>query len=102
MGSVLRAVRPIRVFPPTDRTTAQRLRDAPETFDAHLSLIGHDGIDNPDAADECFDVLAELGIGRPSIWTGDVVTAFRFTSEDWTDRYWDTMTWSILKTWKLR
>lgn len=101
MGSVLEALKPLRVFPPSDRTTAARLLDSPQTFDPHLSLLGHDGKDNPAASAECLEVLEALGIGAPSTWSGEWVTLYRLHAQDWTDRYWDTMTWQILRSWRL-
>lgn len=101
MGALLDAVRPIRVFPSTDETAAQRQNDAPENFRAHLSLISHDGKHFPELSEECFSVLEEIGIGAPSEWIGEWVTLYRLESDDWTDRYWRTMTWEIVKSWKL-
>ncbi len=33
---------------------------------------------------------------------GDTVTLYRTTSEDWTGRWWRTLQWEHLRTWRLR
>lgn len=101
MGAVLEAIRPLRVFPPTDRTTSERLTDSTATFAPHLSLLGHDGAERPELVRECFEVLRATGIGGPSLWTGEWVTVYRFRSDDWTDRYWETMSWEVARSWRL-
>lgn len=101
MGEVLEAARPLRHFPLGDRTREHRMKDSPETFAPHLTLVGHDGRDSLDLTEECFEVLTALGIGDQPEWVGDVVTLYRFTSDDWSGRYWETLAWRPLKSWRL-
>lgn len=101
MGSIVEAVTPLRIFPPTDLTVQRLMELNADTFHPHISLLSHDGRDNVPLAQECFEVLRALGIGEYREWTGTVVTLYRFHSDEWSGRYWESMTWKALHTWNL-
>jgi hypothetical protein len=71
------------------------------TFRAHLSLASHDLYERPDLGDEVEEFVRGLGIDVPSTFPGDTVALYRTRSDDWTGRWWHTLTWEHLHTWRL-
>lgn len=61
---------------------AVRSRVGAEHFRAHLTVLGHDGIDNSSARAEARDVLDHLVKDLPDDWTADTITIYRFWSAD--------------------
>jgi hypothetical protein len=73
----------------------------PGTFHAHLSLASHDLYERPDLADEVDEFVRGLAVDHPPGFTGEIVTLYRTCSDDWTGRWWHTLTWEHLCTWRL-
>lgn len=86
---LLIAMEPLRTHPVTDRGIVARRRERAETFQGHLTVVGHDGIDHPELVEECLDYLKALRLDGPETDPGDVVSLFRFHSDDWSGRYWE-------------
>lgn len=101
MGSLLAAVAPLRVFDDRDFGVERRRADAPERFRPHLSIVGHDGAQNPAEVDEALAYLTHLGLDERLEETWDAVVLYRLTSRDWSGPYWETMTWEVVRTWRL-
>ncbi|MBQ1444219.1 MAG: hypothetical protein IIZ13_10275 [Renibacterium sp.] len=95
------ALEPLRVHPVTDRGIVARRQETGETFRAHLTVVGHDGIDHPEVVDECLEFLKGLDLDGPESDPGNTVSLYRFYAEDWSSRYWETMTWTVCKSWTL-
>jgi hypothetical protein len=74
----------------------------PDTWAAHLSLASHDLLTRPDLVEEVREFIAGLPISYPTGFLGDTVALYRTTSADWTGRWWQTLTWQHLRTWRLR
>lgn len=92
----------LRGYEPSDRhADRRRATEAPEKFRGHLTLIGHDAAERPEAARRARAVLESLVADTPVSWTADTVTLYRFWSADWTDRYWLTQEWVPLQSWRL-
>ncbi len=70
-------------------------------FQAHLSLASHDLYERPDLTDEVEEFVRGLGIEVPATFPGDTVALYRTSSDDWSGRWWRTMTWEHLHTWRL-
>lgn len=102
MGSIQKQIDPLLSYPPLDRSVASRRKASPDTYVPHLSIVSHDGLWFPDLADEAFEYLSEAQIGKGGNYLANYVTLYRFRSEDWTGRYWETMQWMIVKSWKLK
>lgn len=98
---IFEAVELLRVHPVTDLGIVKRRRETAEAFEGHLTVVGHDGIDNPELVEECLDYLRALDLNGPATDIGNTVSLFRFHSEDWGGRYWETMRWTILRSWRL-
>ncbi|WIE69930.1 2'-5' RNA ligase family protein [Curtobacterium sp. MCLR17_054] len=73
----------------------------PEQYRAHLSLASHDLYGRPDLHDEVGAFIRELDVDVPTGFRGDTVVLYRTTSPDWSGRWWQTMTWEHVHTWKL-
>ncbi len=74
----------------------------PQSWHAHLSLASHDLYTRPDLIEEVVAYVDDLPVSWPTSFTGDTVTMYRTRSEDWTGRWWHTLTWSHMHTWRLR
>lgn len=101
MGAILEAVRPVRVYPPLDRTNAERKADSPANFRPHLTVVGHDGAYREWLLPEILEHLLAVGIGAPCDYECDRVELLRLRSENWSGRYWETMSWTIIGSWQL-
>lgn len=73
----------------------------PDHYRAHLSLASHDLYGRPDLHDEVGDYIRELDVAVPAGFRGDTVVMYRTASPDWSGRWWTTMTWEHVRTWKL-
>lgn len=73
----------------------------PEHYRAHLSLASHDLYGRPDLHDEVGEYIRELDVDVPDGFRGDTVVMYRTASPDWSGRWWTTMTWEHVRTWKL-
>lgn len=99
---ILAATAGVRGYEPTDRNAAdRRARESSEHFVPHLTVLGHDGADNPGLREEARAMLEPLATAAPERWVGAEVTLYRFWSADWTGRYWLTQEWIPLRTWTL-
>ena len=68
-------------------------------FHAHLTLAM---ADLPEFAfDEIYDFITELGTVGPSVFTAEAFHLYAFESDDWHGKWWETMSWSLLHTWRL-
>lgn len=74
----------------------------PARFHAHLSLASHDLADRPDLVDEVGEYIRGLPVTVPAGFAGDAVALYRTRSDDWTGRWWTTLTWTHVRTWRLR
>lgn len=72
-----------------------------DTFRAHLSLVSHDMYERPDLSDEVAEYVDGLPVSFPDHFPGDTVTLYRTRSDDWTGRWWQTLTWEHVHTWRL-
>jgi hypothetical protein len=73
----------------------------PARFQAHLGLASHDLYERPDLTDEVGEYLLGLPADPPAGFAGDVVTLYRTRSDDWTGRWWQTLVWEHVHTWRL-
>ncbi|MEV0777136.1 2'-5' RNA ligase family protein [Streptomyces sp. NPDC050428] len=73
-----------------------------DTFRAHLSLVSHDMYVRPDLSEEVEEYVGGLPVPFPESFPGDTVTLYRTRSDDWTGRWWQTLTWEHVHTWRLR
>lgn len=73
----------------------------PATFRAHLSLLSHDLYVRPDLADEAKSYVRALPVTHPATFPGHTVTLYRTSSEDWSGRWWQTLKWEHVRTWRL-
>lgn len=97
-----RATQSLRGYEPSDRKAAhRRVKESREFFHAHLTVLGHDGIDNPSLRDAAKATLEQLADDVPPEWTASTVTLYRFWSEDWSYEYWLTQEWIPLHSWTL-
>jgi len=93
---------PLRGYEPTDRKASdRRAKEGKEHFRAHLTVLGHDGADNPAVRDEARELLEGIVAEVPADWTADTVTVYRFWSAAWDGKYWLTQEWTPLQSWKL-
>jgi 2'-5' RNA ligase len=71
-----------------------------ERFHAHLTLAM---ADIPAFAfDEIYDFIIELGTVSPCVFTAEAFHLYAFESDDWRGKWWETMSWSLLHSWRLR
>jgi len=73
----------------------------PATFRAHLSLLSHDMYVRPDLFEEAQEYVSGLPVAFPPTFLGDTVTLYRTRSDDWTGRWWNTLAWEHVHTWRL-
>ena len=70
-----------------------------ENFRAHLTLTMAD--QREELFDEVMGFIQEaLPIG-PEMFTAEYVHLYAFRSESWKGRWWETLQWSLLKSWRL-
>ena len=92
----------LRGFEPSDRKAAERqAKEGAELFRGHLTVLGHDGIDNAVVRDEARGVLQSLVKDLPEDWSADTVTLYRFWSAEWDAKYWMTQQWIPIASWRL-
>ncbi|MEV7871054.1 2'-5' RNA ligase family protein [Streptomyces sp. NPDC088124] len=94
-----------------DRAVAPLVTPAPNpdphtfdraTFEAHLSLVSHEMYVRPDLSEELEEYVRGLPVPFPDAFPGDTVALYRTRSDDWSGRWWTTLTWEHLHTWRLR
>lgn len=101
MGALLAAVAGLRHYHDDDFTAARRRRDSPERFKPHLSLISFDGAGSPELSAEALELLGELGLAGPAEELFEWVHLVRLHARDWSGPYWETLTWSVVRAWRL-
>ncbi|WP_433283878.1 2'-5' RNA ligase family protein [Pseudonocardia sp. CA-142604] len=72
-----------------------------QAFRAHLSLASHDLRLRPDLSEEAEEFIHGLGVEVPPDFPAEYVSLYRTRSDDWSGRYWLTLTWTHLHTWRL-
>lgn len=75
---------------------SERIR---ERFHAHLTLAMADV--PPFAFDEIYDFIGELGPIGPQVFTTEYLHLYAFESDDWGGKWWATLRWTLLHSWKL-
>jgi hypothetical protein len=75
------------------------IEGAKANFRAHLTLT------MADQREELFEeimafIQAAMPIG-PEVFTAEYVHLYAFRSESWKGRWWETLQWSLLKSWRL-
>ncbi|MER6009906.1 2'-5' RNA ligase family protein [Streptomyces bluensis] len=73
-----------------------------DTFRAHLSLLSHDMYERPDLFEEVEEYVKGLPVSFSDSFTGDTVSLYRTRSDDWAGRWWHTLAWEHVHTWRLR
>jgi hypothetical protein len=73
----------------------------PGTFRAHLSLASHDLLERPDLREEVKEYLHALPIYPPQSFTGRTVALYATFSDDWSGRWWRTLRFEHLHSWRL-
>ncbi|MBZ4487541.1 2'-5' RNA ligase family protein [Microbacterium sp. cx-55] len=73
----------------------------PDVFHAHLSLASHDLYVRPDLYAEVGEFIRELDVPVPAGFVGRTVVMYRTACADWSGRWWQTMTWEHIRTWRL-
>jgi hypothetical protein len=73
----------------------------PATFHGHVSLASHDLAERRDLAEEVGDYLRAVPVDPPRRFWGDTVALYSTASADWSGRWWRTLTWEHLHTWRL-
>ena len=101
-GALLTAIAPLRRVSEGDFAAGIVGAITPETFRAHVTVVGHDGADRPEQLPDVLAFMNQLGFDQPIRATWDTATLYRFRSDDWQGRYWETMTWEIVRNWRLR
>ena len=61
---------------------------------AHVKLSASD-------VDEVMQFIKDAGHIGPASFTAEYVHLFGFQSQDWTGRWWESLEWSLLKSWRL-
>ncbi|MHC5903917.1 2'-5' RNA ligase family protein [Streptomyces sp. S6] len=79
---------------------------APHPFDAagfraHLSLLSHDMYVRPELYEEVVAYAEGLPVPFSTTFPGDTVSLYRTRSEDWTGRWWTTLSWEHVRSWTL-
>ncbi|MET8981367.1 2'-5' RNA ligase family protein [Streptomyces sp. NPDC004539] len=79
---------------------------APHPFDearfrAHLSLLSHDMYVRPELYEEVEQYVLGLPVPFPPAFPGDTVALYRTRSEDWSGRWWTTLSWEHVRSWRL-
>jgi 2'-5' RNA ligase len=70
-----------------------------EKFEAHLTLAMRDL--QAAFVDEILEFLDDLGPIGPKRFIADTFHLYRFTSDDWAGRWWETMKWELVHGWRL-
>lgn len=73
-----------------------------ESWHAHLSLASHDLYDRADLREEVGHFLRGLSLDVPATVVADRVALYRTASDDWSGRWWRSLTWEHVRTWRLR
>lgn len=73
---------------------------AMENFRAHLTLAMADL--REELFDEVMDFVGDAGPIGPEMFLAEYVHLFAFTSDHWNGPWWETLEWSLLKSWRLR
>ncbi len=74
---------------------------SPSGFRGHLSLASHDLIERPDLSEEIGEYVSALPIEPPRSFTGEVVALYATFSDDWSGRWWRTLRFEHLRSWRL-
>lgn len=70
-----------------------------ERFYGHMTLAGHDLAARPELFDEVFTFLSTLNVDARGDYIADRVALFRFeTTSGWDNRWWEGMTWKLLRS----
>lgn len=101
MERLFHALSSLTVFPSSDRFIESRKVASSETTRGHVTVVGHDGAGHPELLNELLEVLEELDLDHPSTFLADTITLYRFTSDDWTGKYWQSMSWEVLESVRL-
>lgn len=72
---------------------------AMERFTAHLTLVMADM--REELFDEVMIFIQEAGPIGPDVFTAEYVHLYAFHSEAWTGKWWETLQWQLLKSWRL-
>jgi hypothetical protein len=72
-----------------------------DRYRAHLSLASHDLYQWPHLHDEVGEYLRALPVDPPDTFSGDTVALYRTASADWSGRWWRTLTWEHVHSWRL-
>ncbi|MFF7651667.1 2'-5' RNA ligase family protein [Streptomyces sp. NPDC007983] len=74
-----------------------------DTFRAHLSLLSHDMYvrPDPDLFAEVEEYATALPVPFSDSFPGNTVALYRTRSDDWTGRWWQTLTWEHVRSWRL-
>lgn len=75
------------------------IEGAMEDFRAHLTLVMADL--REELFDEVMAFVQEAGPIGPEVFTAEYVHLYAFHSEAWTGKWWETLQWSLLKSWRL-
>lgn len=70
-----------------------------ENFQAHLTLVMADL--REELFDEVMEFIAEAGPIGPETFRAEYVHLYALRSDDWTGRWWETLEWSLIKSWQL-
>jgi hypothetical protein len=73
----------------------------PEGFRAHFSLASHDLYERPDLREEVAEFLAALDVRYTPDFRGDTVALYRTSSPDWSGRWWRTLEFEHVRSWRL-
>lgn len=90
-----RAITPL-IHPECDFTP---IEGAVDNFRAHLTLVMADM--REELFDEVMAFIGEAGAIGPEVFTAEYVHLYAFHSADWTGKWWETLQWSLLKSWRL-
>ena len=70
-----------------------------ESFRAHLTLVMADM--REELFDEVMAFIQDAGPIGPGVFTAEYVHLYAFHSADWAGTWWETLEWSLLKSWRL-
>ncbi len=70
-----------------------------DRFHAHLTLAMADI--PPFAFDDIYAFVRDLEPIGPQIFTAEYFHLYAFESDDWNGRWWETLTWRLLHSWRL-
>jgi 2'-5' RNA ligase len=72
---------------------------AMERFTAHLTIVMADM--REDLFDEVMAFVRDAGPIGPEMFLAEYVHLYAFQSEAWSGRWWETLEWLLLKSWRL-